>query len=66
MCHTLNYKMSGLITERHNELRDGVANLSGQSFTPVDVRDDPKIFTGRAVQRDKSKAIVKGKGAPPP
>ena len=43
-------KNGGLITARHNELRDGVANLAGKAFTPAHVRDDSKIFTGRAVQ----------------
>ena len=47
---------------RHNELRDGVADLSGKAFTPENMRDDPKIFTGRAMQGGgRKKAKQKGK-----
>ena len=45
----------------HNDLRDWVANLAGQAFTPTQVRDDPKIYTGCAVREEKYK--IK---APPP
>ena len=34
---------------RHNELYDGVVDLIGKAFTPVHVRDDPEIFTGRGM-----------------
>ena len=53
---------------RNNDLYDGVANLAGKAFTPAHVRDNPKIFTGRAVQggEAKVKASGKGKEAPPP
>ena len=39
---------------RHNELRDGVVDLAGKSFTLTHVRDDPLIFEVRAVQRTKA------------
>ena len=39
---------------RHNELRDGVADLSGKTFTPSHVRDDPLIYQGCAVERTKT------------
>ena len=42
-----------LITARHNNLRDRVVNLSSKDFTPTHVRDDPKIYTGRAVRGGK-------------
>ena len=32
----------------NNKVRDGVADLAGKTFTPAQVRDDPKICTGRA------------------
>ena len=53
---------------RHNELYDGVVDLIGKAFTPVHVRDDPKIFTGPSVQGGKAKVKETGKGteAPPP
>ena len=47
--HALDFKKGSLVTSCHNELRDGVANLSGKSFTPAHVCDDPKIFTDHAV-----------------
>ena len=39
---------------RHNELRDGVADLAGKAFTPSHVRNDPLIYSGRAVKRAKA------------
>ena len=57
ICHNLDCKKGGLITARHNELRDGVADLAGKAFTPAHVHDDPKIFTGRAVQGRKAKHL---------
>ena len=35
--HALDCKRGGLVTARHNELRDGVADLSGKAFTPSHV-----------------------------
>ena len=32
--HALNCKRGGLVTARHNELREKVADLAGKSFTP--------------------------------
>ena len=39
----------------HNKLRDGVVKLAGKSFTPPHVRNDPLIFAGCAVKRQKAK-----------
>ena len=39
---------------RHNELRDGAADLSCKAFTPSHVRDNPLIYSGRAVKRTKA------------
>ena len=55
ICHALDYKRGGLVMARHNELRDGVANLAGKSFTPSHVRDDPLIYQGCALKRTKAK-----------
>ena len=35
----------GLVTARHNELRDGLADLAGKAFNPSHVRDDPLIYS---------------------
>ena len=40
---------------RHNKLCDGVSDLAIKAFTPMHVHDDPKIYTGRAVQGGKDK-----------
>ena len=48
--HTLDRKKGGFITARHNELRDGVADLAEKAFTPAHVRNNPKLFTSGAVQ----------------
>ena len=39
--HALDCKKGGLVTARHNELRDGVEYLAGKAFTPTHVSDDP-------------------------
>ena len=41
--HALDCKKGGLVTTRHNELRDGVADLAGKAFTPSNVRDIPSF-----------------------
>ena len=46
-------KKGGLVTARHNDLRDGVADLAGKAFTPPHMRDDTLIYSGRAVKRTK-------------
>ena len=60
ICRSLKCKKVGLITARHNELRDGVADLASEAFTPTHARGDPKMFTGRAVRGEKDKAKVEG------
>ena len=55
---------------RHNELRDGVTDLSGKAFTPNHMRDDLLIFAGCAVKRPKanlasSKATTVPAATPP-
>ena len=46
ICHALDCKRGGLVTARHNEFRDEVANLAGRAFTPSHVRKDPPHTTG--------------------
>ena len=59
--HALECKKGGLVTERHNELRDRVSDLAGKAFTPSHVRDDPLIYSGRAVKRAKAVPARAGK-----
>ena len=71
ICHALNCKRGGLVTERHNDLRDGVADLASKALTPSHVRDDPLIFAGCNVKRTKDKpsgdsGTTYRDGAPPP
>ena len=54
-CHALDCKRGGLVTARHNELRDGVANLASRAFTPFQVPNDPLIYQGCAVMRKKAR-----------
>ena len=53
ICHTLDCKRGGLVTARHNDLRDGVADLAGKDFNPSHVHNDPLIYQGCAVKRTK-------------
>ena len=53
--HALDCKKGGLVTARHNELCEGVADLAGKAFTPAHVRDDPLIYSGRVMSRTKTK-----------
>ena len=62
ICHTLDCKNGGLITDRHNELRDEVANLTGKAFTPAHVHDDPTFFIGRAVRGGEGQRQRKRQG----
>ena len=52
--HSLDGKKGGLFTAHHNDLCDGVADLSRKYFTPTHVRNNPLIYAGRAVQRTKA------------
>ena len=58
ICHALDCKRGGLVTARHNELRDGVADLASRAFTPSYVRNDPLIYQGYAVTRTKAQPAV--------
>ena len=69
--HARDGKRGGLVTACHNELHDGVVELAGKAFTPSHVRNDPLIYSGRAVKRTKDMpAGASGKtdwaGAPSP
>ena len=44
--HALDCKKGGLVTARHNQLCDGVADLTGKAFTPSHLRD-LSILRGR-------------------
>ena len=55
ICHALDSKNSVFVTAYHNELRDGVVDLSGKKFTPAHVRSDPKISTGIAIREGRPK-----------
>ena len=41
--HALDCKKGGLVTSRHNKLRDGVSDLAGKAFTPSHVHNNPLI-----------------------
>ena len=46
---------------RHNKLHYEFADLAGNFFTPVHMCDDPKIFTGCAVQGGRPKPKPKAR-----
>ena len=55
---------------RHNELHDGVAELTGKAFTPSHVRNYPLIFSGSVMKRTKATPVgasgtIDQTGAPP-
>ena len=52
--HVLDCKNGGLVTARHNEIRELVEYLAGKAFTPSHVRNDPLIYSGCAVKRTKA------------
>ena len=54
ICHVLDCKRGGLVTARHNELRDGVADMASRAFTPSHVRNNPLIYQGCAMRRTKA------------
>ena len=52
--HALDCKKGDLVTARHNELCDGVADLADKALTPSHVCDNPLIYSDRAVKRTKA------------
>ena len=40
---------------RHNELRDGVADLAGKAYTTSHVHNNPLIYQGCVMKREKAK-----------
>ena len=42
----------------HNNIRDGFTDLSGKTFAPTHVRNDPLIFAGCAMKRPKAKPAI--------
>ena len=50
ICQALDCNNSGFVMARHNKLHDGISDLAGEAFISTHVRDNPKIFTGRAVR----------------
>ena len=47
-------KKGGLVTACHNELRDGVSELTVKAFTPSHVCNDPLIYSVHVVKRTKA------------
>ena len=62
--YALDCQKGALVTARHNELRDGVADLAGKAFTPSHVRNDPLIYSGHAMSRTKPMTAVYTKTDP--
>ena len=54
ICQALNCKRGGLITVRHNEIHDRVADLDGKAFTPLSCARQPLIFSCCTVKRPKA------------
>ena len=64
-CHNINCKWGGLVTACHNKLCDRVADLFSKAFTPSNVRNDPLVFSGCSMKRQKEKpARTKGTTVP--
>jgi hypothetical protein len=49
--HGLACKKGGLVTSRHNEIRDELSNRASKAFIPSTVRDEPKIYFSRSVEK---------------
>ena len=62
--HALDFKKGVLVTARHNELDDGLADLAGKAFTPSHVRNDPLIYSGSALRRTKPTPAGSNKNTP--
>ena len=52
--HDLDCEKGGLVTTRHSDLCDGIADLDIKSVTPSHVSDEPLIYPGRAVREGKA------------
>jgi hypothetical protein len=49
--HGLPCKKGGLVTSRHNEIRDELSDLASKASIPSAVRDEPKIYFSRPVEK---------------
>jgi hypothetical protein len=45
--HGLECRNGGLMIQRHDEIRDELADLASKAFIPSAVRDEPRIYPGR-------------------
>ena len=54
IAHDLDYKNSGLITNRHKKLHGKVADLASKAFTNSHVSNGPLVHTVRALQGVKT------------
>ena len=54
ICHALDFKKGSLVTARHNNLCDGVADLAGKALTPSHVCNEPLIYSGCSMKRTKA------------
>ena len=52
--HALGCKKGGLVIFRHNEVRDELAHLAAEAFTPSSVRDEPLIRSGHVAEQVKA------------
>ena len=50
--HAMNCKKGGLITIRHDDIKDEWHQLCAQALTPSAVSDEPLIYSGRAVLQE--------------
>ena len=65
ICHYLDCKKAGLITIRHNDHCDEVADLSGKAFTHLHMRGNPLIHQGCVVREGKAQPMGSSTNNPP-
>ena len=58
ICHYLDCKNGGLSTTCHNDICDGVDDLTGKYFTPLHVLGDPLIHQGHDVREEMAQDVV--------
>ena len=59
--HALACKMAGLISSRYDEIRDELALMASQAFSPTAVRDEPRIPTTgllKGVEKGEQGSVV--------
>jgi hypothetical protein len=59
-CHAMQCQPGGLIILRHNDLRDEIAEIACDAFSPSSIRSEPRIFPHNSHSAERGDLLVHG------